>query len=313
MKRESDFREAEPSRFGAGVKVHNRWIRHTQKQSGEVFNKDVSGISISAISQSGEERATKYGLTMDPEKEGMKGYVSESDRNNQTLDGIVEGYSENNPEATIRNVRVKEELMVHGPKNFIDLYNDKWTANKKKILESQGLTLEDFSKLTPDQQEQIAEDAEEPVIQEWLDNSDSELARLHPPRNAAAKFASLFNRRHDRLAKKLYNDSEIDIAHVTHKTVTEPFLASGVLIRNSDGSRINTIEQLGGSLRILDNWESETKTDEHGNPTTKVIIRGEEYHLDPKVLEELAKEGIEQLKESGFAKQGEAQKKFRRK
>lgn len=315
----AEFHGEVEKKFGANIKIHNHWIRHTQKLSGEVFNTAVTGLSNSAISESGAERAKQHGLTMTPAKDGMKGYVSESNRTNQTLDAVIEGYlqdpdkdlSDNKLEATIRSMRGKEELNAYGPSDFINLYNDKWTENKKRILETRGLKLEDFGSLSPDEQEEIAEDAEEPVIREWLDDPNGEMAQLHPPRHAAAKFASLFNRRHDRLASYLKTNSEIDIAHGTHKTVTEPFLASGVLIRNSDNERITKIDQLGGSLRILDNWESETTTDMNGNPSTKVLIRGEEYHLDPKVLEELSIEGVEQLKKSGFVKQGETQKKLR--
>jgi broad specificity phosphatase PhoE len=303
----------EDKKYGSNVTVHNYWIRHTQKQSAEVFNKDVTAISSSAISSGGAERAESYGQTLDKNQTVLKRYVSDSDRTNQTLDAILEGRLKDIPEQErpdVKSMRAKEELVAYGPGEWLKLYDQKWTANKKQILESQGQKLEDFSALTPDEQERIAEDAEEPVIREWLDDPNSELAKLHPPRNAAAKFAALFNRRHDRLAKKLYDESEVDIAHVTHKTVTEPFLASGVLIHNTDGARITTIDQLGGSLRILDNWESETTTDGQGNPTTKIIIRGEEYHLDPAMLAQLAEEGIEQLRDSGFAKQSAAQKKF---
>lgn len=319
---ETSFEFQEPREkviYGTNVKIHNHWIRHTQKQSAEVFNKDVTGISSSAISEAGADRATAHGLTMQPEKEGMKGYVSDSDRTNQTLDAIVEGYEQDpnaNPgdnriETAIRQMRGKEELVAYGPADWLKLYDQKWTANKERLLKERGLQLKDFGSLSPDEQEQIAEDAEEPVVREWLDKPESELAQLHPPRNAAAKFASLFNRRHDRMARYLKNESEIDIAHITHKTVTEPFLASGVLIRNSDGERITTIDQLGGSLRILDNWESETATDEYGNPTTKVLIRGEEYHLDPEALAQLAQEGVAELKKSGFEKQSSTQKKLK--
>ncbi len=147
--------------------------------------------------------------------------------------------------------------------------------------------------MSPDEQEQIAESAEEPVIREWLDNPESELAKFFPPSQAAARFARLFNRRHERLAGKLYSGSEVDLFHITHKTITEPFLTSGVLIRKSDGKRITKLEQLGGSLTTLGDWESEVATDNAGNPSIVVKIRGEEYGIDHTVLENLLQQQIE--------------------
>lgn len=304
------YHDEEPKRLGSNVNVRNFWIRHSQKQSGEVHNAEVTGLSTSSISKGGEERAAAYGETITPRGRSVKKYVSDSSRTNETTDAVITGVKKHH---TIeeKNMWVKEELTAYGPSEWLNLYNSKWTANKEKILADQGLKLEDFSSLTPDEQERIAEEAEEPVIQEWLDDPNSELARLHPPRHAAARFASLFHRRHERLAKKLPNDSKIDITHVTHKTVTEPFLASGVLIDKTTRERVTKIAQVGGSLRILDNWESETQTNESGKAETIVRLRGKEYLLDNDLLQQLAKEGVAELSQVKRPTQQKAQKKFR--
>ena len=60
----------------------------------------------------------------------------------------------------------------------------------------------------------------------------------------AANFAVLFGRRYGLMAERLNAGSEADIFHNTHKTVTEAFLASGVLIRKSDNARITKIARL---------------------------------------------------------------------
>lgn len=290
MKGES-FTSAEQKdvkRFGAEVVIRNYWQRHAQKMSGEVFNTGKTGISTSAISPAGAEKAEALGETFEAGQDGVKGYTSTSKRTEETLDAMLEGYRKSNPNAPVREkFRVKNELVAWGPPDFLALYDQKWSANKAKLLADRGLHKEDFSKLTPDEQQEIAEAAEEPVIREWLDNPESDLAKLHPPQVAAAKFAALFDRRHKRLAEKLYSGSEIDIIHGTHKTVTEPFLTSGVLIRKSDGKRITTLEDLGGSLGILDNWESDVKTGHDGLPATIIKIRGEEYDIDRSMLEQL--------------------------
>lgn len=290
--------EAIETTKGRNIKIHNYWIRHTQKASGEVFNQAGTGISASNISPGGAERARAKGQTFVANKDGAKGYRSESARTLETFENLMKGYQESNPQSPVREkVVVREELLSSsGPQEWTDEYNEKWSANKNRLLQ-EGISQNKypnvtFNKLTPDQQEEIAEAAEEPVIQEWIDNPESSLAKNFPPRIQAAKFATLFNRRHERMVKFLNSGSEIDLFHNTHKTATEAFLASGVLIRKADGKKITKIADIGGSLKILDQWESELTTDESGQPTVRIFIRGEEFSIDKVELEKLAQEGL---------------------
>lgn len=284
-------------RRGNNVTIHNYWVRHTQKASGEIFNAAQSGISTSNISEGGATRAEERGRAFLAGKHGAKGYKSTSPRTLETFDALMRGYAESNPRAPIREtVNVRQALVApSGNKEFLGEYNEKWSKNKEQLLAA-GIAAGkypdvEFGKLSPDQQEEIAETAEEPVTREWIDNPNSEMAKNFPPRIQAANFAVLFNRRHERMAKKLNANSEIDLFHNTHKTATEPFLASGVLIRKSDGKRITKLEDIGGSLQILDQWESIVKTDEQGNPVTVVKIRGEEFGLDSEAYNQLVSEG----------------------
>lgn len=280
-------------KYGRDVVVRNIWQRHTQKMSGEVFNVAKTGLSFSDISPGGAERARELGKTIPASRHGEKGYVSAAKRTPQTLEAMLQGYRETNPNAPIREeVRVRPELTTAGPAEHLKIYDAMWNANKAALLADRGLKLEDFSKLSADEQEQIAEAAEEPVVREWLDNPDSELARTFPPHEAASRFAVLF-KRHQDIAARLNNGSRVDLLHVTHKTVTEPFLTSGVLVRKSDGQRITKLDEIGGSLRILDNWESEAKTDEAGVLNISVTLRGQEYGIDKTALDSLAAEGLE--------------------
>jgi len=284
------------SKKGQGVTIHNYWIRHSQKVNAEVFNADKTAISNSSISAGGAIRAQERGKATEAGLHGAKGYKSNSKRTQETFDALMAGYAELNSGAPIREgVRIKQELFVAaGTPEFLAEYDQKSSANKKRLL-AEGVASGkypdvEFAKLTPDQQEEITEEAEEPVVREWIDNPDSKMAASFPPRIQATKFAKLFDR-HSRLAKKLNNGSEVDLFHNTHKTVTEPFLASGVLRRKSDNERITTLQQIGGSLRILDQWESTAKTDEQGNLSFLITIRGEQYGLDNEAYQKLLTEG----------------------
>ena len=294
-----EFREDVP-KYGNDVTIRNIWQRHTQKASAEIFAADKDKISTSSISPGGASCAEERGRIIDASTHGAKGYRSESPRTLETFDALMKGYQDTNPDVPVREaVRVKKELMAaEGNKEWMLLYDKKWSENKAKLLQ-EGIASDKypdvpFKELSPNQQEEIAEAAEEPVIREWLDDPDSKLAELYPPREQAKIFAKLFDRRHERMAGKLNNNSEIDLFHNTHKTTTEPFLASGVLIRASDEKRITKIFELGGSLQILDDWESLVKTDSEGNPKTIITIRGEEYRIDQDAYNELlgAEEGV---------------------
>lgn len=290
-------REEDANEGKKNVTIHNYWIRHTQKASGEVFNIAKTGISTSNISEGGARRAEERGKGFVASASGAKGYKSTSARTQETFDALMRGYTQSNPNAPIKEaVRVRQELVASsGTPEFLAEYDRKWSTNKKRLLAEGVATGKypdvEFSKLTPDHQEEIAEAAEEPVIREWIDDPSSTMATAFPPRIQAANFAVLFNRRHERMAEKLHEGSAVDLFHNTHKTATEPFLASGVLIRKSDGKRITTLEDIGGSLQILDQWESISRTDEHGKPTTVVKIRDMEFTVDPLVYKQLVAEG----------------------
>lgn len=283
------FENKETKKFGANVKVLNHWVRHTQKQSTEISNVEKNAISTSAISAEGAKRAKTFGENMQGEGKLIKGYRSTSDRTGQTMDNIAEGYKRTRPDVSEGKMRVKKELTSVLPKDFVALYDKKFGAEKIKLLTERGLKSEDFAKLSPNEQESIAEKAEEPVIQEWLDNPDNDLAKLYSPEEAAVQFATLFARHHD-IVKKLKSGSHVDLVHVTHKTITEPFLVSGVLIDKNTGKAVTKLSELGGSLQILDDWESDVVTDSEGTPTVTVRMRGKEYDINKTVLERLLAE-----------------------
>lgn len=288
-------KEKEKPSFGANVSIDNQWIRHAQKMSANISNAE-GGTSTASISEKGQEQAFELGTTIAASEQGAKGYVSSSARTTETLDQFLKGYQEYNPDTPIRGKKIREELTLEFPDDFWKLYDDKFSAEKNRILTERNVTPEQFKDLTPDEQEKVAETAEEPVLREWVEDPKSELAKLFPPREQAARFASLFNRRHERLARKLYSGSDINLLHLTHKTITEPFLVSGVLTRKSDGERITSLSQIGGSLETLGNWESKVITDDQGKSEVSIFIRGEEFQIDSEILQALVAEDLERRK-----------------
>jgi len=87
----------------------------------------------------------------------------------------------------------------------------------------------------------------------------------------------------------LYSGSEIDLMHVSHHAVMEPFLTSGVLIREKDGKRITSLEDIERSLYLLEGWKSITEVDADGKIKLIIELRGDKYNVDMEMLKEMGK------------------------
>ncbi len=239
--------------------AHNRYQRHSQKAEGGVAGAGGVGTSKSNISPEGIERAIRVGenasLTFG---RTLEQNVSPEVRTKETLDAMTQGIKEMRSDIEISDDAPVRALLKNwtggASPEFIAEHNRLWEINKAKLLKERGLTSDKFSTLTSDDQEEIAEAAQEPVIVEWLDDKNSKLAKLYPPREAAARFAVYFDETNGSKIKDVRNDERYDALHGTHKTVTEAFLASGVLTRLSDDQRIEKITDLGGTLQVLDGW-----------------------------------------------------------
>lgn len=282
-----ESKEGKPERrYGCNVTIKNYWNRHAQKASGEVMAAE-GGISLSQLSPKGEADAHNAGARIEASRHGTKEYASDSERTQQTALKMVEGYAKSNPDAPVRGLRVKEQLSIHCPEDFMALYEQKFIDQRRQVMEEMGLDPQEFRTLDADKQEEIAEKAEEPVLREWL-SPKTELNKLYDPALAAGIFAQIFDRHHDRMAGHLLNDSKVDLIHTTHKGVMEPFLISGVLLRSRDGKQITDIEELGGAIALLEGWESDLDTDINGVSRIVIRLRGEEYVVDRTKLKELA-------------------------
>ena len=120
---ENEIRELRENR-GKNVTIYNHWVRHSQKSSGEVFNSEKTGISLSNISPGGAVRAKERGATYEAGKHGAKGYKSTSERTQQTFDALMRGYAESNPDVVVREkVRIDKALVApSGTPEFLKEY-----------------------------------------------------------------------------------------------------------------------------------------------------------------------------------------------
>lgn len=295
--------------FGQETKFRIVTSRHAQKASGEVFAAE-GGISASSISPQGKAEATQLGEVLDisipPSGKGYGVRASYIDRTSETLEAIEAGFKQpprgGDGERTRKIVR-KVELLAEMPEAMWKIYERKFDINRDRVMARQGKNPKDFGKLTPDEQEKIAETAEEPIVEEWLFDKTSELYRLYPPEEAAASVAVLYANYVD-MPELFYSGTEATLNQSTHKTTTEPLLKE-ILILPS-GEKMISLQDIGGSLGTVDSWELLVETDEEENKKVQILMRrkkrGEEdklefeeatYDVDLERLEELAQMQID--------------------
>ncbi|HEY9585669.1 MAG TPA: hypothetical protein VJJ02_03735 [Candidatus Paceibacterota bacterium] len=304
--RNPDFEKNEnPEGFyGRNVAVNTFYFRHAEKASGSVG--EGSSISSSLISERGARQSRSLGQSLQhlskPGLQGVKIGASTQPRTLETAQIMGRSYAGIFAPENF-NPRSKMELSADQlPEGFSKLYIGKWAVRKEKLLGERGLSLEDFGKLPTAEQAKIAERAEEPVIEEWLDRPRSGLARRYPPEKAAASLAVLV-RRDVETAKRLRSGSSVNLLRVTHKTVTEPLLMR--IVRLPGGGKPKKLADIGGPLGLNDGWELRTKTDADGHSkvslymyrvkdreTDEPIYEQKEFSLDLEELNKLAKLGL---------------------
>lgn len=299
---------SESERYGKDVEVISAFGRHAQKKSGEVGSTEKGKLSTSAISPKGAENAFEFGeglglLSVDSDI--MKAYTSHHKRTKETAENIIGGIKNINKEAIIGETRSEGVLAGFFSNDWMDVYMGKFGEERDIILEREWGGRK-MSELTSDEQEIVAEKAEEPIITDWLENPESETAKMYSPREAAGDFALMFTHRSGRMAEKLKNHSRVGLLHSGHKMPGEAFLLSGILIDpvNPD-NRITKLKDIGGSLGTLEGWQSKTTIDGEGNKEIKISVRGVEYDVDEEAVFELAKEGLGAEKNRKKAKKEE--------
>lgn len=294
---------------GLNVRVRSFYFRHAEKASAAIVNTGGTGMSRAAISEKGREESVELGKELPkPAEHGYKIAWSKNPRTIETTEAMAEGYlggEERRKFKTRKRTALSEDYI---PKPLYGPYVAKWEANKKKMMEDMGIKPEDFKNLSSTKQAEIAEKSEEPVVEEWIDNPESELTKIYPPETAAAHSAVLV-RRDVNTPERLKSGSAIDFFRGTHKTVTEPLLMR--ILVDEKGGKPEKLSDIGGALGLNDGWELNSFTDENGEKRVKIIMyrankTGEnhlflynknEYGVDLEELNRLAVLGVKLEKE----------------
>lgn len=314
---QTKVKEPGTPKFGRGVSARNIYTRHAQKASGAIGS--GSQISSALISERGLVQSEALGEDLrekgGKQGKGLKMGTSNQKRTGETGRAVEKGFG-SDPEAY--KPRVAFELgFSHVPEDFNKLFIEKWDANKRDLMIERGLILADadaaavkaaFNALSPSGQADIAETAESPVMEEWLNESEGELAKMYSLEDAAAHLAPLVQR--DRKSvSRFFSGSEVNRLRVTHKTVMEPLLMKILVLPN--GEKPKTLSDIGGQMGLNDGWELRNGIDAEGKEVVRVFMnrvedRSEdepeyvqtEYGIDLEELERLAKLGVEIRKAS---------------
>lgn len=286
---------------GHNTEIHFTFVRHSQKSSGQIFSEGTEGISISGISETGKQRAEAYGNVQLSGRTINKAYATEVDRTRETLAYAFEG-AQINPQIlqTSDTARAFFSLPATSlSKKFMGQYEKIMLPRRQQYID-EHYPGKEFGELTPDEQEAAAEYAEEPAV-EWYLSFDNERPdeETPSPREQAASVAFKINRL-VHLPDYMPADKSVDLVSSGHKTSTEAFLKY-CIERKIDGETLvgfDKLEEIGGSLKILDSWDLQIQNDDRGEKRITIVLRREngetqEYGLNVSALQELAKKYIE--------------------
>lgn len=285
-------------KIGRDTEATFTFLRHSQKSSGRVFSADGGAISTANISEAGKCRAFDFGEDNLSGRDINKSYGTTSDRTIQTLESIFEG-AEISPQILKQKGESKAFFALPalpGSADFNKKYDDISEPIRRQYIHEHFDNIK-FDDLNPDQQEEVAEYAEEPAIEWYLAFDEQRPDKDTPsPRECAAAVAFKVNRLIN-LPDYMKSGAKVDLVSAGHKTSTEAFLKY-VLEREVENEKIagfDFLSEIGGSLKILDGWDLKVKNDIEGKKIVKLILHREngqqqEFGIDIDVVRQLAQE-----------------------
>lgn len=257
-KQEGEFIKFIPEKkeIGKNVRLKISVYRHGEKTSeGE-------------LSARGREQSREIGQKKEVPESGIKFYHSPFKRTTETVEEIIEGIKEQAKKTPIFKTRVREELAPPAWTNFA-----KFEEKLKEIRKKQGQSgvVKYLLGEIPENKLPL-ENIED--VKKW--------------RNALA----LLIDREIRMAHHLYENSDVELSHITHDVVMSSFLKEAVILRDKEGKpqSVNYIEQIDGMFQPNEGFEIEIYVDEHGKESLRLLIKGREYEIDRKKIEAMAEE-----------------------
>lgn len=289
--------DAEPKREkrerGSNVEVKFTFFRHSQKASGNVVE-EGGGLSKANLSERGRERAKDWGAQHLKDRLFNKVYATASDRTKETLQEALTGGEVEGGDVLQASDKTRAFFSLpalEASNAFMGQYVQKMNEERDQILKAE-FDGKELTELTPDEQEFVMERAEEPSIAWYLSFGDQKPDQDTPSPTEQAQAVAWKMNRLVQLADRLESEKEIDLISSGHKTSTEAFLQE--VLRESGVS----LEEFGGSMKILDGWDFVAKTDVQGNKTIQITLRREdggmqEVNVSEDVIKSLAHDYIE--------------------
>ena len=207
------------------------FVRHSQKKSGLVFEKDTSNVSSSDISEQGKIRAEQFGSNHLKGRSISQAYATSSNRTKETL---LTAFQAAGVTVPIQIDGLYTLPISIESEETANEYNRIFMSNLNKSMK-QFFPKKIFEGLSADQQETIAENAEEDAI-EWLLSLSSAKRQAN---SVAYKLQQL-------IKSATETSAHTDIISCGHKTSTEAFLKYCI--------GFSSLKEIGGSLKILDSW-----------------------------------------------------------
>lgn len=264
---------------GHNTEVRFMFVRHSQKSSGEVVNRAVTGMSVSDLSEGGKERARKLGERILTGRQPRKGYATSFDRTRETLEEALKGAG------------IDLKILQEGKPNYQSYFALPEARRSPAFLKKYKAAMDvpkdaymaehypgrRFEELSPDEQEEVMEYANEFAVEMYLQYGNQRPdSQTQSPRELAVEVAYKINRLIT-LPDHMPDGNSVDLVSAGHKTSTEAFLMY-VILRQVDGRTVigfQGLAEIGGSLKILDSWDLLVRNDATGEKTISITLNRE--------------------------------------
>ena len=127
------------------------------------------------------------------------------------------------------------------------------------------------------------------LVFDWYSKAEKFDKKTPTSKEIAEGFAYLL-KNYEKMSKKLYSKSDVDIILCTHAMMPE-FLLKEILIRKKAGKKIKgfeSLKEIGGFLGEVEPIKFNIKRDEKGESDIGLYFRGKNYDIDMKRLNQLA-------------------------